>query len=111
MTGELNVADAAHHQSLIGIPRWMVELGRVDICLEVSMMSSRLASPREGCLQQVLHIFSHLEKCHNTEMAFDATAPMIDHGAFERRDWASSEFGAMLSEVLPGNMPQPLGMG
>ena len=36
---ELNVADAAYYQSLIGgILQWMAELGRVDICMEVSMM-------------------------------------------------------------------------
>ena len=43
LTSELKVADAAHHQSLIGVPRWTIELGRVDICLEVSLMSSHLA--------------------------------------------------------------------
>ena len=36
---ELNVADAAYYQSLIGILRWIVELGRVDVCLEVSMIA------------------------------------------------------------------------
>ena len=36
---EPNVADAAYYQSLIGILRWIVELGRVDVCLEVSMIS------------------------------------------------------------------------
>ena len=75
------------------------------------MMSSHLALPREGHLQQVLHIFRCLEKCRNTEMVFDPTDPLIDSEAFERRDWASSKFGATLSEVPPGNMPQPQGMG
>ena len=55
---ELNVADAAYYQFLIGILRWIVELGQVDVCLEVSMMSSHLALPREGHLEQVLHIFA-----------------------------------------------------
>ena len=58
---ELNEVDAAYYQSLIGILRWMVELGRVDVCLEVSMMSSHLALPREGHLEQVLHIFAYLK--------------------------------------------------
>ena len=53
MTSELNVSDAAHFQSLIGVLRWTVEIGRVDICSEVSMMSSHLALPRERHLQQV----------------------------------------------------------
>ena len=44
---ELSLSDASYYQSLIGILRWIVELGRVDICLEVSMMSSHLALPRK----------------------------------------------------------------
>ena len=65
---KLNVADAAYYQSLIGSLRWIVELGQVDVCLEVSMMSSHLELPREGHLEQVLHIFAYLKKYHNTEL-------------------------------------------
>ena len=39
-TGELRPFDAAYYQSLMGILRWMVELVRFDICVEVSMLSS-----------------------------------------------------------------------
>ena len=50
---ELNTVDAAYYQSLIGVVKWMVELGRVDICTEVLMLSSWLALPREGNLLQL----------------------------------------------------------
>ena len=106
-TPELNAEDAAYYQSLIGILRWMVELGRVDTCLEVSMMSSHLALPREGHLEQVLHIFSYLKKYHNLALVFDPTPPDIDETKFQRLDWTSSEFGGDLKEELPGNMPEP----
>ena len=56
---ELNAADAAYYQSLIGVVRWMVELERVDICTEVLMLSSCLALPREGHLLQLFHMFSY----------------------------------------------------
>ena len=92
VSGELNEADAAYYQSLIGILRWRVELGRVDVCLEVSMMSSHLALPREGHLEQVLHIFAYLKKYHNTELVYDPSDPVVDENDFKRRDWASSEF-------------------
>ena len=59
---ELTPQDSAYYQSLIGILRWIVELGRIDICLEVSMMSSHLAMPKKGHLDQVLHIFAYLHK-------------------------------------------------
>ena len=67
--------EAAYYMSLIGILRWMVELGRVDICLEVSMMPSHMAMPREGHLDQLFNIFSYLRKYHNTEMVFDSSDP------------------------------------
>ena len=57
-SNELDPSDAAYFQSLIGILRWMVELGRVDICLEVSLLSSHLALPRVGHLEEVYHIFA-----------------------------------------------------
>ena len=103
---------SAYYMSLIGILRWMVELGRVDIYLEVSMMSSHMAMPRVGHLEQVLHIFAHLKKYHNTEMVFDPSEPVIDESQYERKDWASSEFGHIEGkQVLPPNMPQPRGLG
>lgn len=112
ITDELKGAEAAYYQSLIGILRWIVELGRVDICLEVSIMSSHLAMPRKGHLEQVLHIFSYLRKYHNTEMVFDPSDPVVDEAAFERQDWTSTEFGHIVGqEVLPPNPPEGRGRG
>ena len=90
----------------------MVELGRVDICLEVSMMSSHMAMPREGHLDQLFNIFSYLRKYHNTEMVFDPSDPLIDESKYERKDWASSEFGHVFGvNEYPQNMPEPRGLG
>ena len=109
---ELGPTEAAYYQSLIGILRWIVELGRVDICLEVSMMSSHMALPRVGHLQQVLHIFAHLKKYHNTEIVYDPSDPVIDQSKYEAKDWASSEFGHVEGkEELPPKMPEPRGFG
>jgi hypothetical protein len=109
---ELNATDSSYYQSLIGILRWIVELGRVDICLETSIMSSHLALPREGHLEQVLHIFAYLKSHHNAELVFDPSDPAIDESEFERRDWTSSEFGHLDGkEVLPPQMPEPRGIG
>ena len=110
-TDELNLADAAYYQSLIGILRWTVELGRVDICCEVSMLSSCLALPREGHLEQLFHIFAYLKKKHNTEMVFDPSYPDIDGSKFERQDWSDTVYGDNLKEDLPPNMPEARGFG
>ena len=75
---ELSSSDASYYQSLIGILRWIVELGRVDICLEVSMMSSHLALPRKGHMEQVMQIFGYLRKYHNAELIFDPSDHLIN---------------------------------
>ena len=112
MSRELGSTDAAYYMSLIGVLRWIVELGRIDVCLEVSMMSSHLALPREGHLEQVLHIFAYLKKYHNTELVFDPSDPVVDEGEFERKHWTASEFGHIQGkEEVPDNMPEPRGMG
>jgi hypothetical protein len=48
-----------------------VELGRIDIHVEVSMLASFLAQPREGHLDQCLHIFAYLKKHRRSTMVFD----------------------------------------
>ena len=74
--------------------------------------SSHLALPRECHLEQVLHMFAHLKKYHNTEMVFDPSEPMIDESLFGAKDWTSTEFGHVQGkEELPSNMPQPRGLG
>eukprot|EP00957_Ditylum_brightwellii_P087311 6645632-Ditylum_brightwellii.AAC.1 len=93
MSPVLGPPEAAFNQSLIGILCWMVELGRVEICLEVSKLSSHLAMLREGHLNHVLNIFAHLRKYHNTELFYDPSDPMDDEFDFERKDWTASEFG------------------
>ena len=86
MLSELTPRDSAYYQSLIGILRWIVEHGRIDICLEVSMMSSLHAMPRKGHLDQVLHIFAYLCKYHNTELFYDPSVPVVEHDVFKQRD-------------------------
>jgi hypothetical protein len=39
-------------QELIGILLWSVEIGRVDILTQLSLLSAYQASPREGHLNQ-----------------------------------------------------------
>ena len=82
VTPELNDSDASYYMSLIGILRWIVELGRVDICLECSLMSSHLALPRKGHLDNVLRIFSHLRSHYNAELVFDPSDPVIGESDF-----------------------------
>ena len=110
MSPELGDADASYFHSLIGVLRWIVELGRVDICIDVSMMSSHLALPREGHLKEVFHIFAYLKKHHNAEMVFDPTPVQFDRNLFEKQDWSYSPYGVEgIEEEMPDGMPTPYG--
>ena len=79
----LALQEASYFQSLIRIMRWMVELGRVDIATEVSLLSSYMAMPREGHIEATLHIMSYLRKTHNARIVFDPSYPDIDMDFFQ----------------------------
>ena len=59
---ELAIDDTRFCQEQIGMIRWAVELGWVDIAHELCLLSKYQASPREGYIEQVLHIFTFLAK-------------------------------------------------
>ncbi len=103
---ELGEADASYYHTLIGVLRWIVELGCVDIDVKVSMMSSHLALPREGHLKELYHIFAYLKAHPNAKMVFDPTPVEPDMSLFERQDWLYSTYGyESLKEELPLDMP------
>ena len=83
---ELNPTDAAYYQSLIGILRWIVEMGRIDIGFEVGVMSSHTSLPRIGHLHKVFHIFGYLKHHDNARLVFDPTYPDINYDAFPEND-------------------------
>eukprot|EP00978_Attheya_sp_CCMP212_P013954 scaffold35295_cov60-Attheya_sp.AAC.1 len=80
---ELGSEEASYYQSQIGILRWMIELGRVDIITEVSMLASQMAMPRRGHLEIIFRICAYLDKKHNSTMVFDPSYPEIDHRSFK----------------------------
>ena len=85
----------------------MVEIGRIDILCEVSMMSSHLALPREVHLAQVFHIFAYLKKHHNYALVFYPSYPDVNIDKFPKHDWTNL-YGDV-KEAIPPNMPKPLG--
>ena len=105
---ELDVEDASLYQSLIGCLRWMVEMGRIDICCEVSMMSSHVAMPRQGHLQQLYQMFGYLKCHHNARIMMDPSYPEILEHEFPKHEW--KKFYKVSEEAVPPNAPKPLGL-
>ena len=93
----------SYYQSLIGIIWWTVELGRVDICVEVSIISYHVTFPGQGNLDQVLHIFGYLKKHHSSEMVLDPTEPDINMSHFENQDLSQKIYGE-LTDAIPPNV-------
>jgi hypothetical protein len=69
---ELDPIKANFFQSQIGILRWCVELGRIGIITEVSMLSTYLYLPHKGHLDAVLHVFAYLAMHHNSRVVFES---------------------------------------
>ena len=103
---ELGDRQVTYYQGLIGVLRWICELGRLDILVEVSMLSRFLASPREGHLDETLHVFAYLKSHTRSTLVFDDTLPTFDH-EFQQADW--SEYYPGAKEAMPPNMPEPRG--
>jgi hypothetical protein len=104
---ELGSRQLNYYQGLIGVLRWMCEIGRIDILMPVSILSRYLVSAREGHLEQVFHIFAYLKHHPRSTMVFDDTVPTYRGNRFLKCDW--SEFYPDAAESLPGNMPEPRG--
>jgi hypothetical protein len=65
---EMAAKGHSYYQELIGMLRWAVELGRMDILLEVSLM---------------FHIFGYLKKVPKKRIALDPDYPDIDESRFQ----------------------------
>ena len=115
VTKELDEEMTNRYQQLIGILRWSIELGRIDINTEVSCLSQYLCNPREGHLLAVYKIFKYLQvnlkKCPG-RLAFDGSYQPADYRLFEESitdvsEWA--DFYPDACEAMPGKMIEPVG--
>ena len=91
-----------------------MELGRVDICCELLMMSSHLELPRKRHLEEVLHMFAYLKRHANSEMVFEPSQLEFDKLLLPKKDWGYSIYSQAASdsqEELPPDMPKPRGKG
>jgi hypothetical protein len=85
---------ANYFQSQIGILRWCVELGRIDIITEVSILSTFLCIPHGGHVDDVYQLFAYLSLHHNARVVFDPTYPDVDMRAFIKTDLKPSRLEA-----------------
>ena len=84
---ELDQNDTTYYQELIGVLRWAIELGRIDISCEVSMLSSHLALPREGHLKQAIHVFGYLKINPKKSIYLNPGYILTPPERFQKFDW------------------------
>jgi len=96
-----------YYMELIGILQWIVELGQIDIMVDVSMLSSYTMQPRIGHLDQVFHIFGYLKRNKRATLIFDKSRVDWNESTFKNHDW--TDFYRDAKELLPLNAPAPRG--
>lgn len=113
-----DLCDANEHQfyqQVVGIARWMIEIGRIDISYEVSIMSRYLACPRKGQLIQMLHMFQYLHCNQGMDLIYDPTKINVNENTILPHLQAThkaQELKALYPDAIdfvPTNAPEPLG--
>jgi hypothetical protein len=99
----LNDERANYYQGLIGVLRWIAELGRIDIITSVAYLSCSLAAPQEGHLEAAFHIFTYLKKYGRKQLVSGNTYLTHDESKFSKADW--SQFYPGAANAIPPNMP------
>ena len=61
-SSQLDPDAASYDLAVIGILRWMIEQGRIDITTKVSLLSSQIALPRDQHLDAAVHVMVHVGK-------------------------------------------------
>ncbi|KAL7523011.1 hypothetical protein ACHAWF_000314 [Thalassiosira exigua] len=110
-TEECDTEHQSRFQQLIGgILHWAVGLGRINIHIEVAIMSQYSTNLRVGHLEleAVYCIFHYLKRNQVKRLMMDPVTPAIDRNGFNgTSDWA--EFYGDVVEKDPPGMPEPPG--
>ena len=73
----------------------------------MALLSSHLAEPRIGHLQQVFHIFSYIKHHTNLHLVFDPNYVAWEQANFNETNW--KEFYGDVKEPIPPNASSPKG--
>ena len=75
----MDISSEAYYLTVISVLRWMIDLGRFDIIIQVPLLSSHVALPREGYLDAAVHDMAHVGEQYNSRLMYDPSYPEIDH--------------------------------
>jgi hypothetical protein len=96
------------YQSYIGILRWAVELGRIDLNHFASTMAKFSAAPRQGHLSALIRCFAYVKKHLQSRIVIDPAERDWTHVDWASKDW-SLFYPDIQGEALPYDIPEPRG--
>jgi hypothetical protein len=91
---ELSQEMAYYYSYQVGGLSWNIEMWRLDITTEVSMLTAHMA-PSEGHLNSVFHVFAYLKNKHSARLIYDPSYSRIEANAFR----SDKEWRAFYGEV------------
>lgn len=100
--------DTQLYQSYVGILRWAVELGRIDLAHVTGIMAQFAACPRSGHLSILLRVFAYCKKHMESKLVFDPHINEYNDIQWMEEDW-SQFYPGIQGESIPMNMPEPRG--
>ena len=84
---DLMADDVQQYQEIIVQLRLAVDIGRIDILLETSLLSSYLTMPRSGHLEQAFHIFEYLKMHLKRKLGFNLKHLAINLNWIQQCEW------------------------
>ena len=104
-SAQLDPDGVPYDLTLISILRWMIELRRINIITQVSLLSSHVVLHREGHLDSAVHVMAYVGQRYNSRLVYDSLYPEIYHNVFKECDWF--EFYRDVKEAISINAPEP----
>ena len=106
---ELILELASRYLQVIGISLWTMKIRRINIFIEVAIMSYYLASQQLGHIESFYHAFEYFRKHYLSRAVFDPFQPKVDNNVFVSGaiDW--KYFYGYIKEEIPPMIPAPLG--
>ena len=99
---------AAKYLTMVGQLQWLVTLGRFDLHAQVATMSRFRAAPRQGHIDRLKRIYACTIRTKDYAIRFRTYHPDYSFLPEQNFDWTYSVYGDV-HEILPDDMPEPLG--
>ena len=103
---DLDAKNTRYYQELIGIFCWTIEIAQVDIAHEIAILCQYSACPREGHMEQLIHIATFIDKHPKITLYMDPSLPLLDFSLFKAKRKDFEECYRDAEEEVPRNQPR-----